>query len=142
MKHDKSLWRAFWDWLVLFSGISTASNLSRTRPDSVQRRGLFLFRPGRKSGGGVMPRKYLVALLFICALRGFAESTDRPKSSIGSISGTVIDVNGAIVPEATVVLRCKSPCNAESTVASHTGGFEFSALTLGTRYEIDVSANG
>jgi len=36
--------RAFWDWFVLFSGISTASNLSRTRPDPVQRRGLFLFR--------------------------------------------------------------------------------------------------
>jgi len=48
MTHDKSLWRAFWDWLVLISGISTASNLSRTRPDPVQRRGLFLFRPGSK----------------------------------------------------------------------------------------------
>jgi hypothetical protein len=48
MRHDKSLWRAFWDWFVLFSGISTASNLSRTRPDPVMRRGLFLFRSGRK----------------------------------------------------------------------------------------------
>jgi hypothetical protein len=142
MKHDKSLWRAFWDWLVLFSGISTASNLSRTRHDAVQRGGLFLFRSGRESKGGVMPRKYLVALLFICALKGFAESAERLKSGIGSISGTVMDVNGAIVPEATVVLRCESPCNAESTVASDTGGFEFSALTLGIRYEIDVSANG
>ena len=44
MRHDKSLWRAFWDWFVLFSGISTASNLSRTRPDPVRRKGLFLFR--------------------------------------------------------------------------------------------------
>ena len=34
----KSRWRAFWDWFVLFSGISTASNLSRTRPDPVRRR--------------------------------------------------------------------------------------------------------
>ena len=48
MRHDKNLWRAFWDWFVLFSGISTASNLSRTRPDPVLRKGLFLFRPGRK----------------------------------------------------------------------------------------------
>ena len=44
----KGVFRAFWDWFVLFSGISTASNLSRTRPDPVQRKGLFLFRPGRK----------------------------------------------------------------------------------------------
>jgi hypothetical protein len=36
--------RAFWDWFVLFSGISTASNLNRTRREPVQRRGLFLFR--------------------------------------------------------------------------------------------------
>jgi len=44
---DRNLWRAFWDWFVLFSGISTASNLSRTRPDPVRRGGIFLFRPGR-----------------------------------------------------------------------------------------------
>jgi len=41
--------RAFWDFLVLFSGISTASNLSRTRKDPVQQRGLFLFRRRRGS---------------------------------------------------------------------------------------------
>jgi hypothetical protein len=40
--------RAFWDFFVLFSGISTRSNLSRTRREPVQSRGLFLFRkPGR-----------------------------------------------------------------------------------------------
>jgi len=39
--------RSFWDFLVLFSGISTASNLSRTRKDPVQQRGLFLFRRRR-----------------------------------------------------------------------------------------------
>jgi hypothetical protein len=36
--------RAFWDFFVLFSGISTASNLSRTQPRPVRSRGLFLFR--------------------------------------------------------------------------------------------------
>jgi hypothetical protein len=44
---EASLWeriRAFWDFLVLFSGISTATNLSRTRKDPVQSRGMFLFR--------------------------------------------------------------------------------------------------
>jgi hypothetical protein len=46
---SKSLLRAFWDWFVLFSGISTASNLSRTRPDPVQTRGIFLFRKSKKS---------------------------------------------------------------------------------------------
>ena len=44
----RSRWRAFWDWLILFSGISTASNLSRTRKEPVLARGLFLFRPPRR----------------------------------------------------------------------------------------------
>jgi hypothetical protein len=43
-KPKKGILRAFWDWFVLFSGISTASNLNRTRREPVQRRGLFLFR--------------------------------------------------------------------------------------------------
>ena len=37
--------RAAWDFFVLFSGISTASNLSRTQRQPVRRRGLFLYRP-------------------------------------------------------------------------------------------------
>ncbi|HWG19793.1 MAG TPA: hypothetical protein VG225_04620 [Terracidiphilus sp.] len=44
MAAGKSFWRAFIDWFVLFSGISTASNLSRTRREPVVGRGLFLFR--------------------------------------------------------------------------------------------------
>jgi hypothetical protein len=36
--------KAFWDFLVLFSGISTASNLSRTQRRPVLSRGVFLFR--------------------------------------------------------------------------------------------------
>lgn len=43
---------AFWDFLVLFSGISTASNLSRTRRDPIRRRGLFLFRSPRPLSAG------------------------------------------------------------------------------------------
>ncbi len=41
----KNFLRAFWDFFVLFSGISTASNLSRTQPRPVRTRGMFLFRP-------------------------------------------------------------------------------------------------
>ena len=44
MSDKKSLFRAFLDFFVLFSGVSTASNLSRTRKTAVTGRGLFLFR--------------------------------------------------------------------------------------------------
>jgi hypothetical protein len=40
----KSLLQKFWDFFVLFSGVSTESNLSRTQGRTVRRRGLFLFR--------------------------------------------------------------------------------------------------
>lgn len=43
-KNKKNLLRAFWDFFVLFSGVSTASNLSRTQGRPVLSRGLFLFR--------------------------------------------------------------------------------------------------
>jgi hypothetical protein len=36
--------KAFWDFFVLFSGISTASNLARTQGRSLRTGGLFLFR--------------------------------------------------------------------------------------------------
>jgi len=45
----KGFLRAFWDFLVLFIGISTTSNLSRTRRKPVERRGFFLFRKTRKT---------------------------------------------------------------------------------------------
>ncbi|HEY1159543.1 MAG TPA: hypothetical protein VGE83_02885 [Terracidiphilus sp.] len=41
---SKGFLRAFWDFFVLFSGVSTASALSRTQGRPVRSRGLFLFR--------------------------------------------------------------------------------------------------
>ena len=88
-----------------------------------------------------MPRKYLIGLLYFCVLRGFAQDPLR-ESDRGSISGTITDINGGIVPGATVVLQCQSPCEGQSTTASDTGDFEFGDLHLGTSYEIGVSATG
>ena len=47
MAEKPNFLRAFLDFFVLFSGISTASNLSRTRSTPVEGRGLFLFRSSR-----------------------------------------------------------------------------------------------
>lgn len=45
-----SFW-AFLDFLILFSGISTASNLARTQGRSLRTRGIFLFRAPRGQAG-------------------------------------------------------------------------------------------
>jgi len=55
MTVKKSFFRAFLDFFVLFSGVSTASNLSRTRRAPVLGRGLFLFRKPEKPKGGDAP---------------------------------------------------------------------------------------
>ncbi len=43
--NKKNFLRAFWDFFTLFSGVSTASNLTRTQGRPVGTRGFFLFRP-------------------------------------------------------------------------------------------------
>lgn len=90
-----------------------------------------------------MSRKCLMILaLLICAFRCFAEDADRPIPAAGTISGTVVDLNNAIVPGATVMLRCQTPCKEESTIAGDTGAFAFEKLSLEIPYEVAVSASG
>jgi hypothetical protein len=49
--------RAFLDFFVLFSGVSTASNLARTQGRALLTRGIFLFRrPGGASPTDATPR--------------------------------------------------------------------------------------
>lgn len=89
-----------------------------------------------------MKRKYLIALWLVCALPGFAEDAIRLGSGTGSISGTVLDVNGGVVPGAAIILRCERPCEGQSMIVGELGGFEFRSLGLGIPYRIEVSANG
>jgi hypothetical protein len=48
-ENKKGFFRAFWDFFVLFSGVSTASNLERTQGRPLGHRGLFLVRRSAKS---------------------------------------------------------------------------------------------
>jgi hypothetical protein len=58
---------------------------------------------------------------------------------LGTISGTVLDVDGGIVPGAVVTLQCASPCENKTAVADENAGFAFRSLTLGVPYQIRVS---
>jgi hypothetical protein len=44
IEKTRGFFRAFLDFFILFSGISTASNLARTQGRPLLTRGLFLFR--------------------------------------------------------------------------------------------------
>jgi hypothetical protein len=57
-RKEKSFGRAFFDFFVLFSGISTASNLARVQGRPLWTRGIFLFRRPKKAADpdGAMQR--------------------------------------------------------------------------------------
>ncbi len=57
MTEKRGFFRAFLDFFILFSGISTASNLSRTRKTPVRGRGLFLFRKPEKTEADIPPTR-------------------------------------------------------------------------------------
>jgi len=57
-----------------------------------------------------------------------------------SISGTVTDVNGDVVPGATIVLEDANPADHQATVASDNGAFQFNNLKAGISYGITIEA--
>jgi hypothetical protein len=58
------------------------------------------------------------------------------------VSGTVIDVNGDLVPAATVVLDGPAPADRRTVVVSDNGAFEFGGLKPGITYRLAISAKG
>jgi hypothetical protein len=86
-----------------------------------------------------------ICLLLICltaALPAIAQSIAAPDPQIGSISGTVIDVNDDLVPGATVTLQCPSPCESRTATADDNAAFDFRNLKLGVPYQVRISVNG
>ncbi|HKX28789.1 MAG TPA: carboxypeptidase regulatory-like domain-containing protein, partial [Blastocatellia bacterium] len=59
----------------------------------------------------------------------------------GTISGTVVDVSGLLIPNATVVLINERTGDSRSAVTGETGGFTFPALQPGN-YTLKVSQKG
>jgi Carboxypeptidase regulatory-like domain len=69
-----------------------------------------------------------------------AQQVSAPVPQPGTIIGTVQDVNGGVVPGATVVLRGSSPGYKRRTVSQDNGFFQFDSVKPGTLYHVTVSA--
>ncbi len=65
-----------------------------------------------------------------------------PDPQPGSISGTVTDLNGDIVPGATVALQSPATGEERSVEAADNGFFQFAAVKPGTPYRVTIRANG
>lgn len=87
-------------------------------------------------------RGCIIAILLTNVLRGGAEDSAAPASNVGIVGGTVEDLNGAVIPNAELALKCPLPCMAQTTRASDLGGFEFRNLRLGVPYQLTATMNG
>src|ERR1700722_5281443 len=85
--------------------------------------------------GGLLMRFKIAGCYLLYALAAFAQ-TDR-----GTITGTVSDPAGAVVPNASVEARNEGTSVVFKAATTNTGNYTLSSLPVGT-YEISVSANG
>jgi hypothetical protein len=65
-----------------------------------------------------------------------------PPSGTGTISGTVLDVNGDLVPGATVVLKAGTSEGPRELTADDNASFKFDSVTPGIPYEVSIHLKG
>src|SRR5271170_1874722 len=81
-----------------------------------------------------------VVLLLGAALATFAPS-GHAQQLTGTISGTVYDQSGAVVPKASVVLKDQASGNTRTTTTENDGHFVITAVQPAT-YSLEISAKG
>src|SRR5215470_15608353 len=94
--------------------------------------------------GGIMRRERLPELIIMMILGALifgAQSVRAQLRIVGSISGTVQDPTGAVVPKAHVVLKDTKTGITRETTSTDVGTFLFSDLAVGV-YEVTVAAPG
>lgn len=92
-----------------------------------------------------LDHKRLVGLLIgllILAATALAQPPDIPGPLTATISGTVTDADGAIVPGATVNLIEPGDAAPRTLVADSNAAFDFSNLKAGGPYLVTIKANG
>ncbi len=87
--------------------------------------------------------KHVIAVLFafLVALSMGSTRLAAQTQTTGDIAGTVTDPSGAVVPDATVVLKSSGRGTAQNTKTNKEGSYRFYLLTPGT-YSLSVSATG
>jgi hypothetical protein len=88
-----------------------------------------------------MLKKWLLLMSVMTALSAAAQDISASNPQLGTISGTVVDLNGALVPGATATLE--GLVRSEKQIsANDSATFEFRDIKLGVPYRVRVTANG
>src|SRR5262249_1560602 len=80
-------------------------------------------------------------LMVICTLLLSAAFVINAQTITGSITGTVRDANGALIPNAAVKLEQAATGQTREAVTNYRGDFQFTAVNAG-EYKLTVSASG
>ncbi len=89
----------------------------------------------------VFRHRAIVSILLLVALALAAVSACAQAGGAGTVSGTVTDPSGAVIPNATVRLSNGVSGFSRTTTTNATGEFSFTAVPFNP-YQIDVSAKG
>jgi hypothetical protein len=79
-----------------------------------------------------------MALAFSCSMSG--QSVPGTEARLANLVGTVTDVNGDPVPNATVVLETPAHDNPRTVITPENGYFEFHDVKPDTPYQINITA--
>jgi hypothetical protein len=85
--------------------------------------------------------KWLPLICLTTVLPAMAQDIAAPDPQLGSISGTVLDVYGDLIPGAFVTLQCPSPCEKRTETANNSAAFDFRDLKFGVPYQVRISVN-
>ena len=94
-----------------------------------------------------MPRQIsrvapLVVAMLAMAIASAAQQVAAPAPQPATIVGTVLDINGGVVPDAKVVLEAVSADDPQSLVAGENGFFQFASVKPGMAWQMTISAPG
>lgn len=101
---------------------------------------------GARGEEGTMRQRSIIFFLLLVVI-GFerfcpAQQLSAPDSQLATVTGTVLDINGGIIPGATVTLGGAIPNGPRSTSASDSGFFQFTDIQPGSEYRVTVQAPG
>src|SRR3984885_11351961 len=82
----------------------------------------------------------LLVMASVLSVTMHGQSLQGEQSRPGKLVGTVTDVNGDPVPNATVVLETRESNERRTLVTPESGYFEFTDVKPATAYEINISA--
>jgi hypothetical protein len=111
--------------------------------DPFQRHGSKKYPPKRQRviPRGVLSLSLAIALTLPMATAFFQKQAGAQGITTGSISGTVIDDSGAVIPGATITATAKATNVTLKTTAGGDGNFSFKDLPIGT-YTVVISETG